>query len=42
MENYYAAKEMGRGALEVREATLGAEHPDMLSSVSNLGLVLKS
>ncbi len=26
--------------LEAREATLGVEHPDTLSSVSNLGLVL--
>ena len=39
--NYHAAEEMGRGALEAREATLGAEHPDTLTSISNLGLVLE-
>ena len=42
MGNYGAAKEMGRGALEAREATLGAEHPDTLSSVNSLGSVLSS
>jgi tetratricopeptide (TPR) repeat protein len=41
MGNYHAAKEMGRAALEAREATLGAEHPDTLSSVHNLGSVLE-
>jgi tetratricopeptide (TPR) repeat protein len=40
MGNYHAAKEMGRAALEAREATLGAEHPDTLASVNNLGWVL--
>jgi len=42
MGNYHAAKEIGRGALEAREATLGVEHPDTLSSINNLGLVLES
>jgi tetratricopeptide (TPR) repeat protein len=40
MGNYTVAQEMGRGALEAREAVLGAEHPSTLTSVSNLGLVL--
>ncbi|KAF2186324.1 TPR-like protein [Zopfia rhizophila CBS 207.26] len=40
MGNYDLAKEMGRGALEAKEATLGAEHQDTLTSVINLGLVL--
>ncbi|RYP92185.1 hypothetical protein DL770_001692 [Monosporascus sp. CRB-9-2] len=35
--NYQAAHEMGRGALEAREATLGAEHPETLDIVNNLG-----
>ncbi|RYP42475.1 hypothetical protein DL767_000163 [Monosporascus sp. MG133] len=35
--NYQAAHEMNRGALEAREATLGADHPDTLDSVNNLG-----
>jgi hypothetical protein len=30
MGNYQAAKEMGLSALEAREVTLGAEHPDTL------------
>ena len=38
--NYQAVQEMGRDALEAREATLGAEHLDTLSSINNLGLVL--
>ncbi|RYP64315.1 hypothetical protein DL771_008817 [Monosporascus sp. 5C6A] len=38
--NYQAAHKMEGGALEAREATLGAEHPDTLKSVSNLGLML--
>jgi tetratricopeptide (TPR) repeat protein len=42
MGNYHRAKEMDRAALKAREATLGAEHPDTLTSVSNLGLVLES
>jgi Tfp pilus assembly protein PilF len=33
--------EMGRAALKAREATLGAEHPDTLTSIDNLGLVLE-
>ncbi|KAH8727392.1 P-loop containing nucleoside triphosphate hydrolase protein [Phaeosphaeriaceae sp. PMI808] len=41
MGNYDVAQEMGRGALEAREAALGAEHPSTLTSVSNLGLVLE-
>ncbi|OCK85886.1 hypothetical protein K432DRAFT_217425 [Lepidopterella palustris CBS 459.81] len=36
MGNYYIAKEMNQGALEAREATLGAEHPDTLTSMANL------
>lgn len=40
MGNYYVAKKIGRGALEVREATLKAEHPDTLSSINYLRLVL--
>ncbi|RYP23415.1 hypothetical protein DL765_001120 [Monosporascus sp. GIB2] len=35
--NYQAAHEMNRGALEAREATLGAEHPDTLYSLNDLG-----
>jgi tetratricopeptide (TPR) repeat protein len=42
MGNYQAAQEMGRGALEAREAILGAEHLDTLASVNNLGWVLRS
>jgi tetratricopeptide (TPR) repeat protein len=41
MGNYNVAQEMGRDALEARETTLGAEHPDTLASVSNLGSVLE-
>jgi len=37
---YDAAEEMNRRALEGREKALGEEHPDTLSSVSNLALVL--
>jgi tetratricopeptide (TPR) repeat protein len=40
MGNYRAANEMDLGALEAREAILGAEHLDTLTSVNNLGLVL--
>ncbi|KAF2194645.1 TPR domain protein [Zopfia rhizophila CBS 207.26] len=40
MGNYQVAQEMGRDALEAREAALGAEHPDTLTSVNNLGVVL--
>jgi hypothetical protein len=32
---------MGRSVLEAREAVLGAEHSDTLTSVGNLGLVLE-
>jgi len=41
MGQYNIAKEMGASALEAREATLGEEHPDTLTSVSHLGLVLE-
>jgi len=41
MGNYQAAQEMGQSALEAREAVLGAEHQDTLTSVNNLGSVLK-
>ncbi|KAF2678563.1 hypothetical protein K458DRAFT_348288 [Lentithecium fluviatile CBS 122367] len=37
MGNYNEAEEMGRSALETREAALGVEHPDTLTSVSQLG-----
>ncbi|KAI9855044.1 MAG: hypothetical protein M1813_000588, partial [Trichoglossum hirsutum] len=40
MGSYHAAKEMDRSALEAREATLGREHLDTLTSVNSLGLVL--
>ncbi|KAI9764624.1 MAG: hypothetical protein M1839_005799 [Geoglossum umbratile] len=42
MGSYYIAEEMDRSALDAREATLGGEHPDTLTSVSNLGLALES
>ena len=42
MGKYDIAKEMGIGALQAREATLGLEHLDTLNSISSLGLVLKS
>ncbi|KAI9778300.1 MAG: hypothetical protein M1816_004150 [Peltula sp. TS41687] len=38
---YEAAEEMNRRALEGREKALGKEHPDTLTSVSNLALVLE-
>ncbi|KAI9768659.1 MAG: hypothetical protein M1839_003994 [Geoglossum umbratile] len=41
MGSYYVAEEMDRSALDAREATLGGEHPDTLTSLSNLGLVLE-
>ncbi|KAF2190167.1 TPR-like protein [Zopfia rhizophila CBS 207.26] len=41
MGYYHAAEEMGRGALEAREAGLGAEHSGTLQSINNLGLVLE-
>ncbi|KAI9777133.1 MAG: hypothetical protein M1839_009089 [Geoglossum umbratile] len=41
MGNYQAAQEMGLSALEAREATLGAEHPETLASISRLGSVLR-
>ncbi|EED14425.1 kinesin light chain, putative [Talaromyces stipitatus ATCC 10500] len=37
---YERRKTMHRRALEARERVLGPEHPDTLTSVSNLGLVL--
>ena len=40
MGNYQVAQEMGRDALEAREATLGAEHSDTLTSANNPGQVL--
>ncbi|KAI9765675.1 MAG: hypothetical protein M1840_007233 [Geoglossum simile] len=40
MGNYQAAQEMGLSALEAREATLGAEHPETLNSINSLGVVL--
>ncbi|KAF2175506.1 TPR-like protein [Zopfia rhizophila CBS 207.26] len=42
MGQYEVAKDMGAGALEAREATLGAEHPSTLTSVSNLALVMRN
>ena len=42
MGKYKEAKEMSQDALEAQEATLGAEHPVTLASVSNLALVLLS
>jgi tetratricopeptide (TPR) repeat protein len=39
---YAAAEEISRDALDGREKVLGLEHPDTLTSVSNLGSVLKS
>ncbi|KAI9767614.1 MAG: hypothetical protein M1839_004471 [Geoglossum umbratile] len=42
MGSYHVAKEMDRSALEAREATLGGEHPDTLTSVNNLASVLAS
>jgi tetratricopeptide (TPR) repeat protein len=41
MGKYEEAEEMDRGALEAREAALGAEHPNTLTSLSNLALVLR-
>ncbi|PSN59063.1 TPR domain protein [Corynespora cassiicola Philippines] len=38
---YEAAEAMNRRALEGREKALGNEHPDTLTSVSNLALVLR-
>ena len=32
----------GRRALETREKVLGADHPDTLSSVNSLGILLKA
>ncbi|KAI9860963.1 MAG: hypothetical protein M1813_005642 [Trichoglossum hirsutum] len=40
MGNYQAAQEMGLSALGVREAILGAEHPETLNSINGLGMVL--
>ncbi|KAF2464103.1 TPR-like protein [Lindgomyces ingoldianus] len=37
---YNVAKEMGASALQAREATLGAEHPDTLNSINGLGVIL--
>jgi Tfp pilus assembly protein PilF len=37
---YEEAEAMERQALEAREKVLGRDHPDTLTSVSNLGLVL--
>ncbi|KAI9764195.1 MAG: hypothetical protein M1839_005973, partial [Geoglossum umbratile] len=39
MGNYQTAQEMGLSALEAREATLGVEHPETLSSINSLGVV---
>ncbi|KAF2804921.1 TPR-like protein [Mytilinidion resinicola] len=36
MGKYKEAEEMSQGALEAREAALGAEHPDTLASMNNL------
>ncbi|KAF2239753.1 TPR-like protein [Viridothelium virens] len=41
MGYYQAAQEMGRGALEAREMTLGVEHPCTLSSVGRLATALR-
>ncbi|ABX07894.1 Tetratricopeptide TPR_2 repeat protein (plasmid) [Herpetosiphon aurantiacus DSM 785] len=38
---YAAAEELHERALAVREAVLGAEHPDTATSVNNLAVVLK-
>ncbi|KAM6510860.1 hypothetical protein FSOLCH5_011305 [Fusarium solani] len=38
---YEEAEQMSRRALEAREKVLGREHPDTLTSVGNLGLVLQ-
>jgi tetratricopeptide (TPR) repeat protein len=38
---YAAAEKIGRTAVVGREEVLGIEHPDTLTSVSNLGLVLE-
>ena len=40
--DYEGAEPLYRRALEVRERTLGEEHPDTLTSVNHLGLLLKS
>jgi hypothetical protein len=37
---YEAAEVMNRRALEGRKKALGLEHPDMLTNVSNLVVVL--
>ncbi|KAH8671817.1 TPR domain protein [Tricladium varicosporioides] len=39
--SYKAAEDMDRRALEGREKALGEDHPDTLTSVSNLALVLQ-
>jgi tetratricopeptide (TPR) repeat protein len=39
---YATAEEISRDALDGREKVLGPEHPDTLTSVSNLGSLLKS
>ena len=38
---YAAAEEIGRTAVVIKEKTLGPEHPDTLTSVDNLGLVVE-
>jgi hypothetical protein len=38
---YEVTEEMNRRALAGREKVLGVEHPDTLTSVSNLALVLR-
>ncbi|KAF2470888.1 TPR-like protein [Lindgomyces ingoldianus] len=40
MGQYDIAQRMGSAAFRARESLLGAEHPDTLSSLNNLGLVL--
>ena len=42
MGHYQAAWEMDVSAMEARKATLGAEHPDTLTSMSSLALVLQA
>ncbi|KAK0733541.1 hypothetical protein B0T26DRAFT_745576 [Lasiosphaeria miniovina] len=42
MAKYEEAEQMHQQALELREKVLGREHPSTLSSMNNLGLVLKS
>ena len=41
MGKHEEAEEMDRGAFEARKAVLGEEHPDTLTSLNNLALVLQ-